>query len=148
MAAALTNFLRRLRQDDRGAMVVEFALLAPAFLLLVLGVLYTGISLQNYNAIRNLSADVARYAVIQQQSGNNLSNSQLRTYAIGRAQGAPYLLRTSQFNATVVDAADQRIAGVRELEVNVTYQVDNMLEFAGIPALFLTFERPVFLAED
>jgi Flp pilus assembly protein TadG len=138
--------LRRLRRDTRGAMIVEFALLAPAFLILVFGVLYVGMGLQNYNAIRNLSADVARYAMVQQQAGNTLTNTQIRSYALARAQGAPYLLKVTNLGAFVTTPATQRIAGVRELEVVITYEVENMLGFAGISSPYLTFTRPIFLS--
>lgn len=137
--------LRTLLRDTRGAMVVEFALLAPAFLVMVFGVMYVGMGLQNYNAIRNLSADVARHAMVQQQNGNNLSTTQIRTYALSRARGAPYLLNVGRMNALVTTPSTQRITGVRELQVVITYEVDNMLAFAGIPAPFLTYTRPIFL---
>lgn len=138
--------LRTLWRDDRGAMVVEFALLAPAFLVMVFGVLYIGMGLQNYNAIRNLSADVARHAMVQQQNGNTLSISQIRSYALSRARGAPYLLNVGRMNAVVTQPTTQRVEGVRELQVVITYEVDNMLAFAGLPAPFLTYTRPVFLS--
>lgn len=141
-----STLFRTLRRDTRGAMVVEFALLAPAFLVMVFGVLYAGIALQNYNAIRNLSADVARYAMVQQQGGNTLSNSQIRSYAVTRAQGGPYLLAVDQLNAYVTTPDTQRVAGVRELQVVITYEVNNMLDFAGLPAPFLTYTRPIFLS--
>ena len=138
--------LAALLRDDRGAMVVEFALLAPAFLVMVFGVMYVGMGLQNYNAIRNLSADIARQALVQQQNGNSLSTSQIRTFAFSRAGGAPYMLDPSRLEVQVDDADTQRITGVHELEIVVTYEVDNMLEFAGIPAPFFTYTRPVFLS--
>lgn len=138
--------LAALLRDDRGAMAVEFALLAPAFLILVFGVMFVGMGLQNYNAVRNLSADVARHALVQQQNGNTLSTSQVRTYAFSRARGAPYMLNPARLEVLVSQPTTQRIAGVRELQVIVTYQADNMLAFAGIPAPFFTYTRPVFLS--
>lgn len=138
--------LRSLLRDTRGAMVVEFALLAPAFLCMVFGVLYVGMGLQSYNAIRNLSADVARYAMVQQQGGNNLSNSQIQTYALARGRGAPYMLNISNLNAAITTPANQRVPGVREMQVSISYEVDNMLAFAGIPAPQLSYSRPIFLS--
>ena len=132
-------------RDTRGAMVVEFALLAPAFLAMVFGVMYVGMGLQNYNAIRNLSADVARHAMVQQQNGNTLTTSQLSSYAATRARGAPYMLNVGRLNATVTTPTTQRITGVREMQIRITYEVDNMLAFAGISAPFITYTRPIFL---
>ena len=44
--------LRRLRRDDRGAAIIEFALLAPVLLGLMLGVLQMGLQMQSFNALR------------------------------------------------------------------------------------------------
>ncbi|MCB2065421.1 MAG: pilus assembly protein [Erythrobacter sp.] len=41
----LPTFLTRLRRSDHGAAAVEFALLGPAFLLMMLGVLQVGIAM-------------------------------------------------------------------------------------------------------
>lgn len=149
----MTRFLSRLRpselrSDCRGAVIVEFALIGPAFLVMIFGVLQVGIAMQGYNAIRNLSADVARYAVVQGQTGNQLSTTQIRTYAINHAQGAPYLLDGERVNAVVTTAATQRIVGARELNITVTYQMESLLEFAGIEFPFVTYSRPIFISES
>lgn len=142
------SFLCRLRDDCRGAAVVEFAMIGPILLILLFGVLQVGMALQNYNAVRNVSADVARYAMVQHQSGNNLSNSQVQTYAINHAQGAPYLLQANRVNAIITTAATQRVTGAQELQITVTYQVDSMLDFAGIGGPFVTYTRPIFLLDN
>lgn len=134
--------------DDTGAVAVEFALLGPAFLVMLLGVLQVGIAMQNYNALRNISADVSRYAMVQYQTGNKLSNSQLETWAENHALGAPYLLDQNRVNAVISDAATQRVAGATELQIVVTYQIDSLLGFAGIDGPFITFTRPMFLLDD
>jgi len=143
MSAART--LRRLARDDAGSMIIEFAILGPALIVMLLGVLQTGIAMQNYNALRNISADVARYAMVQRQGGNILSNAQLRTYAVSTAQSLPYMLDRTKVNATVATATTQRIAGANELTITVTYQIESLLEFAGIEGPFISHTRPIFL---
>ncbi len=142
------KFLRNLLADTKGASVVEFALVAPAFMVMTFGVLHVGMMMQNYNAIRNLSADVARYAMVQHQTGNELSNSQLRTYAINHAQGAPYLLVGDRVNAVITTPTTQRVAGAEERQITVTYQMESFLEFAGIDAPFVTYTRPIFTVDN
>ncbi len=137
----------RITRDENGAIAVEFALLAPIFLLLLVGVLQVGMAMQNYNALRGLSADVARYAMVQYQTGNELSNSQLETWAENQALGAPYLLDQNRINATITNAATQRVSGATELQVVVSYQLDSFLGFAGIEFPFVTYTRPVFLLD-
>lgn len=139
------DLCKRLRSDETGSMAVEFALIGPAFLVMLFGVLQAGIALQNYNALRNISADVARYAMVQYQTGNQLTNSQLRTFALNHSQGAPYLLSTQRLNAAVSDATTQRVTGAREIEITITYQIDSLLDFAGISGPFITYTRPMFV---
>lgn len=138
----------RIYRDEKGAMAVEFALLGPIFLLMFVGVLQVGIALQNYNALRGLSADVARYAMVQYQTGNDLSNSQIETWAENHALGAPYLLDQNRVNAVVTTASTQRVAGATELQIVVSYQIDSFLGFAGIEFPFVTYTRPVFLLDE
>ena len=41
-----------LAADSRGSVAVEFAMLAPAFFLMLFGVLQVGLGLQNYNDVK------------------------------------------------------------------------------------------------
>lgn len=144
----LRPFLARLGGDCSGSMIIEFAILGPAFLVMLFGVLQVGIALQNYNALRNISADVARFAMVQHQSGNKVSNSQIRTFAMTNATGAPYLLRSARVDAVVNDAATQRVTGAKELDLRMAYQIDSLLEFAGIEGPYITYRRPIFLLDE
>jgi Flp pilus assembly protein TadG len=138
--------LRRLAADCGGSTMVEFALLAPAFIAMLLGVLQIGIGLQNYNALRGLSADVARYAMIQQARGNPQSNSQLQTYVTTAGTGAPYLLGSS-LDPHVTDAATPQIAGVKELTLTINYQIPTLFSAMGLQGPSITYTRPIFLTQ-
>lgn len=144
----MTNLLRNLACDATGAIAVEFALIGPALLMMILGVVQGGVALQQYNALRGVSADVARYAMVQYQTGNDLTNSQLRTYTRNYASGTPYLLDSERFEATVTDAATQRVTGATEKTLKVTYQMDSVLEYAKIEGPYVTYSRPIFLVND
>jgi Flp pilus assembly protein TadG len=134
-----------LQRDTGGVAAIEFALIGPAFIVMILGVLQVGMGMQSYNAMRNLSADVARYSMVQYQTGNALSNSQIRSWARNHAQGAPYLLDPDRLGVTISDAADQRVTGARELNISVTYRVNSVLEFIDIEGPTMEFDRPIFL---
>ncbi len=141
-------FLNRLRQDTLGAAAIEFALLGPAFLVMMLGVLQVGLGLQSYNAMRNLSADVSRYAMVQYQTGNTVSASQIRTWGRNHAQGSPYLMDPDRLGMTVEEAETQRVDGATEMTITVTYQITSVLEFIDIDGPRLDFERPIFLLDS
>ncbi|MFB0611483.1 TadE/TadG family type IV pilus assembly protein [Aurantiacibacter poecillastricola] len=144
----IISLFHRIRRDESGATIIEFALLAPMFLLMLMGVLQVGVAMQNYNALRNLSADVARMAMVQYQTGNSLTNSQIETWAENHALGAPYLLDQNRVNAVVTTPGTQRVAGATELQIVISYQIDSFLDFAGIDSPFITYTRPVFLLDS
>ena len=58
----LLALLQRLRRNSDGSAVVEFAMLGGLFIAMLLGVFQVGIAMQSYNAMRSMTADVARYA--------------------------------------------------------------------------------------
>lgn len=52
------------REDDRGANLVEFALIAPLLIMLVLGIIEFGVLFGEYNEIRHSAREGARYAAV------------------------------------------------------------------------------------
>ena len=138
----------RLAREDRGSAMIEFALLGPAVIIMMLGVLQVGLGLQSYNAMRSASADIARYAMVQYQTGNKLSASQLRTYARNHSQGAPYLLDPDRLGITVEEAASQRVSGAKELTINYTYKITSIVPYVDEYAPSIDYERPIFLLDD
>lgn len=137
----------KLLKDCRGATIVEFAILAPVILGLFIGVLQIGIAMQKYNAMRNISADVARFAMVEYATGNRLSNNQIRDYAHSLGHDTPYLLENDRLFVTVTTAANQRVTGARELHLEITYNLPPMFPTMGIYAPELQFSRPIFVSE-
>jgi len=140
--------LKRLAGDCRGAIVVEFALLAPAFIVMLFGVLQVGIGLQNYNAMRSLSADVARYAMIQHARGTVMSNSALTTYAENLGSGSPYLLLEDNLDVTIAPAAAPQIDDATELTLTIEYQIPSVLSSMGLDGPEIDYERPIFISNS
>lgn len=141
-----TRIIRILR-DCRGAAMVEFAILAPVILALLLGVLQIGLAMQKYNAMRNASADVARFAMVEYATGNRLSNNQLRSYAHSLGQDSPYLLDIDRLFVTVETAEVQRVTGAVELNLAMTYRLPAMFPTMGTWAPTLEYSRPIFVTE-
>lgn len=141
----LTRLIARLRREDRGSVAVEFALVGPMLIGMLMGVLQIGIGMQNYNALRGVSADVARYAVINYQTGNRLNSSQLEEYATGVATTAPYGLNHERFMTQVSVATTQRVTGATELTIRLTYNIPTFLGIFGIDEFPVVYTRPVFV---
>ena len=136
-----------LLRDTRGAAAVEFGLVAPAFLLMLLGVFQVGIWMQSYNAMRNSLSETGRNLSVEFQTDNKLSDSQIQDYGFATATTAPYMLdhdnTTVEVNKSGVPA--QPIAGIRKLNLSITYQMPSFLSFAGIDGPQLTYTRAVFV---
>lgn len=61
--------LRRLVRDDSAVAALEFAMVAPIFLLLILGVLENGLTLWQQSVLDNATRDAARLIETGQQQG-------------------------------------------------------------------------------
>ena len=53
--------------SEQGQELVEFALLLPLLMLLLLGVMEFGLAVMRYNAVANVGREVARYAIVHPQ---------------------------------------------------------------------------------
>lgn len=142
-------FLHRLRRDIRGSVAIEFALVGPAFIALLMGVLQFGVAMQAYNAVRNVSADVARQVAVQYQeaAGNPTawpSNGAVRLAAIGVAESAPYLLDRDNLRVSVINAPAQRITGAKEITLSIEYDVPTFMPLFGFEGPTISYERPIF----
>lgn len=137
----ITSLIR----DGRGAVTVEFALIGPVLIAMMLGVLQFGLGMQNYNALRSASADVARYAVVNYQTSNKLTDSQLQNYMRSVATRSPYNLIDKRLEVSIANATTQRVTGATEKTITLSYTIPTMLSFVGIDDIPLTYSRPVFL---
>jgi len=135
-----------LARDCRGGAAIEFGLLAPAFLVMFLGVLQLGFFMQAYNSLRNASADTARDVSVQYQTDNRLTNAQIAQVGVAKASTAPYLLSSSRLSVSVELATTQRVPAARELTLEFRYQLPTFLGFAGIDGPELTYTRPIFVS--
>ena len=136
-----------LRDDTSGTTIIEFAVLAPAIIGLMLGVLQVGLSMQAQNALRGIASDTARYAVVEYMKKNEVTNTAIKNQAETIGEGAPYLLQDS-FTATVVDAGTQRVDGAFEKTLTLTYTPPNVLPLFEFASQELRFERPIFLIDE
>lgn len=134
------------RDDRTGSVAVEFALLVPVLLGLMLGIMQIGIGMQNYNALRAISADTARYAVIDAQASMaRKTDAELKTWAENRATGPIYHLNGARLTVTVAPAATQRVPGANEKTITISYTISSMADFIGMRDMTIQYSRPIFL---
>jgi len=144
MNAALA-LLRRLLRNRAGTSTLEFALIGPTLIFLMIAVLQIGLAMHSYNAIRNVAADTARFAVVRYQRGQAPTPAALETQAQAIATNAPYLLKSDAFAVDVEDAAVQRVDGAQEMTLTLTYTIPSVLPFARWTSVSIDFSRPIFV---
>ena len=138
--------LLHLARDRRGGATIEFGLLAPAFLLMFIGVLQVGLGMHAYNSLRNISSDTAREVSVQYQTNNRLTESQIAQVGAANATTAPYLLQADRVTVNVEQAATQRVPDATELTLRIRYRLPTFLDFAGIEGPELDYSRPIFVS--
>ena len=138
---------RSLTRDSSGSTAIEFGIIAPAFLMMLLGVFQIGIWMQSYNAMRSSVADIARDVSVEFQTDNRLTDSQITDFGLAVATTAPYML---DLNKTEVEinkngTPAQTIPGTRKLILTITYEMPSFLGFAGISGPEVSYSRSLFL---
>lgn len=143
--SALLSLCRRLIRQDRGAAMVEFALLAPVLIVMMLGVLQVGLTMQNYNAVRNVSADIARYAMIQYTDGHPMTNAAVISQTQAVAEASPYLLSSSRLTVDATDVATPQVTGTSEKTLTITYQIPTILDSFGLRGPEISYSRSLIV---
>ncbi|ANU08042.1 TadE/TadG family type IV pilus assembly protein [Paraurantiacibacter namhicola] len=139
--------LKRLKSDLRGATVLEFALLAPAFMGLVIGVMEVGVYMQKYNAVRNLASDAARYATVEYQKENNLAAVTLEQNIKTLGLGEPYFLDADALTISVTPVATPQVTGAKEFDLEIDYVLPNISGLA-ITEFTIEYGRPLFVIDN
>lgn len=144
-AKALLCQARRLWRRRDGSATIEFALIGPMFILLMLGIFQFSIVMQAYAALGCAAADVQRQVVTQGQTGNKLTTAQMRDTAIAVASSAPYFIRADQLTLVRVDpVSTSRVAGASEYTLTMTYQAPVVVWITSL-TFSTTYTRSIFL---
>ena len=144
-SSAIVRAMARLRRDSSGSTLVEFAILAPVFLGLMIGVLQIGTYMQNYTAVRSLASDAARFAAVQFQKSNNLSTGDLESDIVAMGATTPYNLTAEHLAVDVSEVSPSDVDGSRKFDMQITYQVPTYMSGVGFKDITLTYSRPLYV---
>lgn len=134
-----------LRHDQSGSAIIEFALLAPILFTLMIGVFQVAVYMQNYNALRSVVSDTARFVTVEYQKDNDLDSDEIRAVLLSESVGPPYLLDSDRLEIEVEPVATSRVNGAVEFEIDVAYTLEDWLPFVELEQMTLTYNRPVFV---
>lgn len=137
--------IRHFRNDTRGAAIVEFGILAPLIIAMMLGVFQIGMTMHSYNALRSLAGDATRYATVEYQKDRHLTDEQITQWAEARAVDGTYVLDGNDLVVTTQTPATQRVSGAQERTLTISYTLPGLLEFFGVDGFTITYSRSIFV---
>jgi Flp pilus assembly protein TadG len=140
--------VRTLTNNEAGSAAIEFGLIAPVFLTMLLGVFQVGVWMQSYNAMRNAVAQTARSVAVEYQTDNKLTDVQIENTGLAVATTSPYLLDANSIDVAVDNPTAQDFPGARELTLTMTYQLPTFLDFAGISGPEISYSRSLFVINE
>lgn len=129
----------RLAMEERGAAAIEFGIIAPVLLLMLLGLLQLGVMFNAQAGLKNAVAEGARYATIYP----NPSDTQIRDRITDRRFGMdPTLI----VGPTITRRTDGGPDGnVKYVDITMTYSVPMNFVFFQLPAVQLTETRRAYI---
>lgn len=120
------RLLHRLRRDETGGAMIEFAILGPAMIVMLLGIVVGGMQMRDYNSIRSAAADVNRYTMIEYQKDNNLTAEQVAQVAVAIASRQPYNLNADRLDSVVTEPATG-VVGAKKYLLTLTYTPPDLI---------------------
>jgi Flp pilus assembly protein TadG len=141
----IRTLARRLLRKTDGSVAIEFALIGPALIGMMFAVLQVGVGMQNYNALRSVATDVARYTVVNYQSDNKVTADTIKTYGRALAIKAPYGLDSDRLAINVVTQTTSRVTGTKEMTLTMSYSVPTFLSVIGVGEIPISYSQPVFV---
>jgi Flp pilus assembly pilin Flp len=141
------SIFRRIGANSSGAAAVEFALVAPMVIGLMLGMFQVSIAMYNYNSLRGAVDDTARYTIVDFQKETRSNEQALNTAARTIATSSPYNLDSDRLDDDpIVELLDDsRVAGALEATITMRYNVPSVARFVGMGDIQIEYSRPVFL---
>jgi len=82
-----SNHLRRPRANRRGQTLVEFALILPIFVMLLVGIFDFGRAVYGYNTISNASREAVRIGIVDQNVANLQAEAVKAAVSLGASPG-------------------------------------------------------------
>lgn len=111
---------------DAGQDLVEYALVLPIFLLLVLGVIEFGVLFYQYNVVANAAREGARAGIVMETAA--CSTACLKGNVISAARAISAGLEPDKLTVTPHLGTTPSVYGTNEVSVTVTYRTHFMTQ--------------------
>ena len=124
--------------------MVEFAMVASVFLLLLFGIMEMGFAVYNYNTACSAAREAVRYAIVHSPTGPNpATTSQIKQVAINYAPALN--LTPSDINVTF--PADPNLPSQDDAQVTISYNYHLQVPFLSPVTLKLTSTSQMLVSQ-
>lgn len=137
-----------IRADERGSTVVEFALVSPMVIILILSALQLGLALRANAGLRELIGWAGREAVVSYQvfgDDDTISEDDLKAKIEAEAAKAAYNLKNGTLAVVVESDQDTTLLTVNRIRIRMDYDYPLDLPFIPTQTIDLGVERTFFV---
>lgn len=127
-----------LSRDVRGAAAIEFGIIAPVLILMLVGLLQMGVMFNAQAGLKNAVAEGARYATIFP----NPTDDQIRTRITDKRFGMDATLIGGP---TITRGTGGPGGNIKFVDISMTYAVPLNFAFFTLPAVTLTETRRAYI---
>lgn len=135
--------LLRLARDARGISALEFGLLAPVFIAMIIGVGQMGILFQAQAGLRHAVAEGARYATIYVYNSSGTAMRPTNAQIIAKINASKYGLNSSYITGPTITSGNSN--GATYLDITMSYAVPLDFVFYHPAAVTLTETRRTYV---
>lgn len=133
----MRRLFRRLRADTRGISAVEFAFIAPIFVLLIVGIAQMGHLFYAHAGLRNAVGEGARYATIFPRP----TTQQI----VDRINASRATLDTGRFTTPTVEFQQDATSRNWFADIGMSYRVSLDFLFFTTPEITLSYTRRTYV---
>jgi Flp pilus assembly protein TadG len=132
------------RDVTAGQTMVEFAMVASVFLLLMFGVMQMALTVYNYNIVCSAAREAVRYAMVHSpNSSNPATSAQIQQVAINSAVS----LNSSNLSISVSWPADANLPLQKDAQVKVSYVYQLQIPFMTPVSLTLASTSQMLVSQ-
>jgi Flp pilus assembly protein TadG len=135
--------LLRLARDARGISALEFGLLAPVFIGMIIGVGQMGILFQAQAGLRHAVTEGARYATIYVYNSSGVAMRPTNAQVIAKVTSSKYGLNSAYITGPTITSGTSN--GATYLDITMSYAVPLDFVFYHPAAITLTETRRAYV---
>jgi Flp pilus assembly protein TadG len=139
--------IRPLKRDERGSTVVEFAMISPLVILLILAALEFGMALRANAGLRDLAGWAGRDAIVATQverNGESVDTVAVRNKIIAEAAKKSYNLGSGALTVTVTNVQDTTLLTVHRIRIQLVYTHPISVPFLSVTGVPMRVDRTFF----